>query len=80
MNCPKCNSPNIKCFDSRPKESIVKRRKKCMDCDYRWNTIEITTDRHRELLEKEGWLEDILNYAADVKSTLKGKENESCFG
>lgn len=76
MNCPKCNSRNIKCVDSKPFDSTVRRRKKCFDCDYRWNTVEITVDRHSELLKKEGWLEDILNYTGDIKQTLKGKGYE----
>lgn len=73
MNCPKCNSRNIKCVDSRSYDSGVKRRKKCFDCDYRWNTVEVTDFRHRELLGKEAWLEDILNYVEDIK---KGKRYE----
>ena len=77
MNCPRCNSRNIKCVDSRPNDFTVKRRKKCFDCDYRWNTLEITVDRHRELLTKEGWLEDVLNYARYVKQTLEGRKEKN---
>lgn len=72
MNCPRCKSENTKCVDSRPSNTAVHRRKKCMDCNYRWNTMEITVDRHKELLKAEAYLEDLLNYASDLKQTMKG--------
>ena len=43
MICPKCGSANMKCTDSRPTNhrNAIKRRRMCLDCDHRWNTLEM---------------------------------------
>ena len=41
MKCRNCGSENIVVADSRPVSMFIKRRRKCLDCDYRWSTYEI---------------------------------------
>jgi transcriptional regulator NrdR family protein len=43
MTCPVCGG-DTKVIDSRPSEDSVQRRRKCLECDHRFNTIEIDKD------------------------------------
>jgi len=44
MMCPNCESFNDRVVDTRPRvesdKYIVKRRRECLDCGWRWNTTE----------------------------------------
>ena len=42
MNCPNCNSNQTKVTWSHDEGDHVKRRRKCLSCNYRFNTSEIT--------------------------------------
>lgn len=44
MNCPVCNG-TTGVVDSRPDEESVHRRRRCFDCGYRFNTIELDEDQ-----------------------------------
>lgn len=57
MICPECGSSNLYCIDSREMRGNKRRRRhRCLDCDYRFTTVEILVDS--ELLrDKE--LDDI---------------------
>jgi transcriptional regulator NrdR family protein len=48
MNCPKCNADTM-VLESRRKVDMIHRRRKCLECGYRFNTDEILTDAHRSL-------------------------------
>jgi transcriptional repressor NrdR len=43
MICPNCESADLKVKDSRDHQvyNWIKRRRECLDCNYRWNTYEI---------------------------------------
>lgn len=41
MPCPKCKSKQVIVVDSRPYGYTVKRRRRCMDCGYRFSTVEV---------------------------------------
>lgn len=60
MNCPDCNSDNTKVIDSRPSDWGVKRIRKCIDCGYKFATIEIReiTDEAIESLKVSQYLID----------------------
>lgn len=47
MTCPVCGG-DTKVIDSRPSEDSVQRRRKCLECDYRFNTIEIDMDLYKK--------------------------------
>lgn len=43
--CPKCGSFSNKIFNSRETEEKFRiRRRKCLDCENRWTTVEVITD------------------------------------
>jgi len=54
MMCPNCESFNDKVVDTRPvieqNKYIVKRRRECLDCGWRWNT----TERNNRVLKSIG--------------------------
>lgn len=45
MNCPKCQSDQLIVIDSRPDPKSVKRRRECLACGFRFNTIETIDER-----------------------------------
>lgn len=76
MLCPVCNSSMLKCIDSRPVKAAIKRRKQCMACNHRFNTLELAMDDFQELAV----LCDAMGYSLKFKEKLKGStknENES---
>ena len=47
MRCPQCNEPdNFTTIDSRPREWGIKRRKRCLNCNKTFATIEIYQFSH----------------------------------
>ena len=54
MNCPVCNG-NTTVIASKPSEDSVHRRRKCLACNYRFNTTEIDDDYYETLkhIDKE---------------------------
>ena len=50
MNCPVCGGNTI-VADSRPQPDTIKRRRKCVECNYRFSTFEIDEDQYRNLVE-----------------------------
>lgn len=48
MDCPNCGAPT-KVVDSRPSAKTVVRRRKCLECKYRFSTIEIDTEVYERL-------------------------------
>lgn len=51
MKCPMCGSDNITTVDSRSDHDSIVRRKKCLDCNHRWSTIEIDKDQWYSALQ-----------------------------
>lgn len=51
MRCPMCGCDNITTVDSRSDNDSVTRRKKCLECNYRWTTIEIDRDQWHSALQ-----------------------------
>lgn len=43
MTCPVCGGQLI-VIDSRPTEDSIHRRRKCVECGYRFSTIEVDAD------------------------------------
>lgn len=44
MRCPKCGSIQIMVTDTRHLPAAIRRRRKCLDCDHRWTTLEISAE------------------------------------
>lgn len=43
MYCPRCHGPKNRLMrlTEHPKLNVLKRRRWCLECDYRWTTIEM---------------------------------------
>jgi transcriptional regulator NrdR family protein len=50
MTCPKCNEKTI-VIDSITDEDSTTRRRKCLECDYRFTTVEIDKDLYERLVK-----------------------------
>ncbi len=50
MNCPNCKSNQLVVVDSRPQPEHVDRRRECLVCGLRFNTIEIETVVYKSLI------------------------------
>lgn len=48
MTCPVCGG-DTRIIDSRDKEEFKKRRRKCLECGYKFNTIEIDMDLYLKM-------------------------------
>ena len=49
MICPKCKSSNNFVKDTRHHAGETHRRRECIDCGYKFNTIEITATKYKDL-------------------------------
>lgn len=43
--CPKCNSGTTVITTQNRKDGTTKRRRMCLNCDYRFNTVEIAREK-----------------------------------
>lgn len=66
MNCQFCKTPDTIVSDSRPKDGIVWRRRKCSKCKRRGTTLEITEKRHSELLKAEELLYSLASIQREI--------------
>ncbi len=60
MLCPKCRSLNNKVIDSRlsKNEVSIRRRRQCLDCDFRFSTIEEIMRSELQVVKRDGRRED----------------------
>ena len=57
LKCPCCGSLQVHIVDSRAYDTQVRRRRECLDCLARFNTIEIPLEEHKELKQKAAKLD-----------------------
>ena len=78
MQCPKCNAYGLACSDSRPYNETIRRRRRCMNCGYRFSTVEISVEDYRKLKDKEPETEaliaDMLSYLDDFYQKLNERK------
>lgn len=48
MKCPVCGGDTV-VVDSRTEVDCINRRRKCLGCDYRWNTVEVDADLYEKV-------------------------------
>ena len=60
MLCPKCRSLNNKVIDSRlsKNEASIRRRRQCLDCDFRFSPIEEIMRSELQVVKRDGRRED----------------------
>ena len=60
--CPQCNKPGAMVVDSRPAldmkveaaaDGAIYRRRKCLTCEHRWTTIEVSIEQWRAKSEAD---------------------------
>jgi len=51
MTCPKCYA-KTKVIDSRTDEDSTERRRECLECGYRFSTIEIDKDLYERTVKQ----------------------------
>jgi transcriptional regulator NrdR family protein len=78
MRCPKCGSLNDYVIDSRSKKdnTIIRRRRKCKECQNCWTTYETQTN----YLSKDKFKEDIKNLFISFSFILKKYYQEDLEG
>ena len=50
MTCSKCNG-KTKVIDSRTDEDSTERRRECVECGYRFSTVEVDRDLYERLVK-----------------------------
>ena len=60
MRCPKCGCDNDKVIDSRGSKdgSLVRRRRECLGCSYRFTTLEGIVPEELRVIKRNGERED----------------------
>lgn len=60
MRCPKCISPETKVLDTRigKSETSIRRRRECLNCGYRFTTIEEVLRADLQVVKRDGRRED----------------------
>lgn len=53
MVCPKCGSDQLTVVDTRRKNGTVWRRRGCLCCSKRFNTVEVSEEAFAQLRKKE---------------------------
>lgn len=61
MECPSCKYHTSHVTDSgrQLSKEFIRRRRKCLRCDHRWNTFEITEAEHNRILSRSRDLDSI---------------------
>ena len=55
MNCPTCGHGQHRALRADQKEGVVRRRRECLKCGFRWTTIEAPEEvfvRAQDVIEK----------------------------
>ncbi|MBM3232601.1 transcriptional repressor NrdR [Candidatus Pacearchaeota archaeon] len=58
MKCPYCNNEDTKVVDKRDIDNFTRRRRECLKCERRYNTLEKVEDIHLRVIKKDGRMED----------------------
>ncbi len=58
MQCPYCDHAETKVVDKRDTEKITRRRRECLKCSRRFNTLEEVERIHLRVIKKDGEMED----------------------
>lgn len=77
--CPECQSINVEITESRPREKFFYRRRRCIDCEKRYTTVEIPIEKFEEYERIEQKFEDFKeNFNIILK--IAGGEHEHTEG
>ena len=51
--CRRCGYEKSRVFDSRNDNDLLKRRRECLNCGFRWSTVEIEEFAYEDLVSKD---------------------------
>ena len=71
MICPKCKSDNLKIVDTRSDDASTRRRRLCLDCGVRFNTLEVIDYEYDNLKGKANLLTILLNAVGDAARNME---------
>jgi hypothetical protein len=57
--CPACGHPDSTVMDSRSSPAGLRRRRRCLSCQHRWTTIEVSGEAMQRLLTARALLEEV---------------------
>ena len=77
MKCPKCNAMGLSCADSRPYYETIRRRRRCLNCGYRFSTVEISIEDYHKLKENEADATDVLSNLEEILSKVRELRGKS---
>ena len=75
--CPNCKSENLYCVDSRKSQGKVRRRKKCLECGFKFSTIELPMNevyRIEKTLHLISELQSVGSLFDEIKASYKSDE------
>jgi len=58
MTCPECKKSDTKVLDSRDDSRIIRRRRECLRCHYRFTTYERIESPRLKVIKRSGGVED----------------------
>ena len=58
MTCPECKKSDTKVLDSRDDSRIIRRRRECLRCRYRFTTYERIESPRLKVIKRSGGVED----------------------
>ncbi len=60
MRCPKCGYPDTRVLDTRlaKNNASIRRRRECLDCEYRFSTVEEVLRENLRVIKVDGSRED----------------------
>lgn len=61
MVCPKCGGGSTVCKNSRYKEGTVYRRRTCLDCGWKFSTVEVSLEAFSSMKAQLDKLQKIQN-------------------
>ena len=79
MQCPRCKAYGLSITDSRPDGKTIRRRRKCLNCGYRFTTYEISAEDYTKVKDNEALVTDVVSYLDEFfkKVNERNKQNEN---
>jgi len=76
MKCPKCGSLNDKVLETRQSKEgvVIKRRRECLNCGYRFTTYERIEEEYIEVIKKNNTVEPF-NKEKIIRGILLASKN-----
>lgn len=74
--CPSCNSRKNQVYDSRPHDGTIKRRRRCLSCDERWSTFEVSEATYAAIVDLDALLGEAASALAVATAAIEHARSE----